>query len=141
LSVTRKVVGHPRHTGPSFPRMRESMPKKNAVIAFVCPGSPPARRRRCGLIRGGFPPAGWLQLPDLGSCRTRKYHAPQNLSFIRRIALDILNAQPDTRSAARKMKLYGGSPPARRRRCSACQVASTAGFRLSSQPRLTRPSS
>jgi predicted transposase YbfD/YdcC len=37
--------------------------------------------------------------------RTRKNHAPQNLSFIRRIALDILNAHPDTRSAARKMKL------------------------------------
>jgi hypothetical protein len=43
------------------------MPKKNTVIAYVCHGSPPARRRRCGLIRGGFPHAGWLQLPDLGS--------------------------------------------------------------------------
>ncbi len=37
--------------------------------------------------------------------RTRKNHAPQNLSFIRRIALDILNAHPDKRSTARKMKL------------------------------------
>jgi predicted transposase YbfD/YdcC len=37
--------------------------------------------------------------------RTRKNHAPQNLSFIRRMALDILRAHPDTRSVARKMKL------------------------------------
>jgi len=41
--------------------------------------------------------------------RTRKNHAPQNQSFIRRIALDILNAHPDTRSAARKMKLAAWS--------------------------------
>lgn len=37
--------------------------------------------------------------------RTRKNHAPQNLSFIRRMALDILKAHPDKRSVARKMKL------------------------------------
>ena len=37
--------------------------------------------------------------------RTRKNHAPQNLSFIRRMALDILRAHPDDRSVARKMKL------------------------------------
>ncbi len=37
--------------------------------------------------------------------RTRKNHAPQNLSIIRRIALDMLNAHPDKRSPARKMKL------------------------------------
>jgi predicted transposase YbfD/YdcC len=37
--------------------------------------------------------------------RTRKNHAPQNLSFLRRMALDILNAHPDKRSPARKMKL------------------------------------
>ena len=37
--------------------------------------------------------------------RTRKNHAPQNLSIIRRIALDMLNAHPDKRSTARKMKL------------------------------------
>ena len=37
--------------------------------------------------------------------RTRKNHAPQNLSFIRRMALDILRAHPDNRSIARKMKL------------------------------------
>jgi predicted transposase YbfD/YdcC len=37
--------------------------------------------------------------------RSRKNHAPQNLSFIRRMALDILNAHPDKRSPARKMKL------------------------------------
>jgi predicted transposase YbfD/YdcC len=41
--------------------------------------------------------------------RTRKNHAPQNLSFIRRIALDILNAHPDKRSTARKMKLAAWS--------------------------------
>jgi predicted transposase YbfD/YdcC len=41
--------------------------------------------------------------------RTRKNHAPQNLSFIRRIALDILNAHPDKRSPARKMKLAAWS--------------------------------
>lgn len=37
--------------------------------------------------------------------RTRKNHAPQNLSFIRRMALDILKSHPDKRSVARKMKL------------------------------------
>jgi predicted transposase YbfD/YdcC len=37
--------------------------------------------------------------------RTRKNHAPQNLSFIRRIALDILKAHPDNRSVSRKIKL------------------------------------
>ena len=37
--------------------------------------------------------------------RTRKNHAPQNISFIRRMALDILTSHPDKRSPARKMKL------------------------------------
>ena len=37
--------------------------------------------------------------------RIRKNHAPQNLSFIRRMALDIMTAHPDKRSPARKMKL------------------------------------
>ncbi|HEY8262450.1 MAG TPA: ISAs1 family transposase [Methylosinus sp.] len=37
--------------------------------------------------------------------RSRKDHAPQNLSSIRRMALDMLNAHPDKRSIARKMKL------------------------------------
>ena len=41
--------------------------------------------------------------------RTRKNHAPQNLSFIRRMALDILTAHPDKRSPARKMKLAAWS--------------------------------
>lgn len=41
--------------------------------------------------------------------RSRKNHAPQNLSFIRRIALDILNSHPDKRSTARKMKLAAWS--------------------------------
>jgi len=41
--------------------------------------------------------------------RTRKNHAPQNLSFIRRIALDILKAHPDKRSISRKMKLAAWS--------------------------------
>lgn len=41
--------------------------------------------------------------------RSRKNHAPQNLSFIRRMALDILNAHPDKRSPARKMKLAAWS--------------------------------
>jgi predicted transposase YbfD/YdcC len=36
--------------------------------------------------------------------RTRKNYAPANLSIIRRMALDILRAHPDTRSIARKMK-------------------------------------
>jgi len=37
--------------------------------------------------------------------RTRKNYGPQNLAVLRRIALDILRAHPDTRSVARKMKL------------------------------------
>jgi predicted transposase YbfD/YdcC len=41
--------------------------------------------------------------------RSRKNHAPENLSFIRRMALDILNAHPDNRSTARKMKLAAWS--------------------------------
>ena len=34
-----------------------------------------------------------------------KGSAPQNIAIIRRIALDMLNAHPDKRSIARKMKL------------------------------------
>jgi len=41
--------------------------------------------------------------------RTRKNHAPQNLSFIRRMALDILKAHPDKRSVSRKMKMAAWS--------------------------------
>lgn len=41
--------------------------------------------------------------------RSRNNYAPQNLSFIRRMALDILNAHPDKRSVARKMKLAAWS--------------------------------
>jgi predicted transposase YbfD/YdcC len=37
--------------------------------------------------------------------RTRKNHAPQNLSIIRRMALDMLKAHPDKRSIPRKIKL------------------------------------
>ena len=37
--------------------------------------------------------------------RSRKNHAPQNLSFIRRMALDIRKAHPDKRSLSRKMNL------------------------------------
>jgi predicted transposase YbfD/YdcC len=46
---------------------------------------------------------------DEDDARTRKNHAPQNLSFIRRMALDILSAHPDKRSIARKMKLAAWS--------------------------------
>ena len=46
---------------------------------------------------------------DEDDARTRKNYAPQNLSFIRRMALDILNAHPDKRSIARKMKLAAWS--------------------------------
>jgi predicted transposase YbfD/YdcC len=45
------------------------------------------------------------------AARTRKNHAPQNLAFIRRMALDILRAHPDKRSVARKMKLATWSKP------------------------------
>ena len=41
--------------------------------------------------------------------RSRKNHAPKNLSFIRRIALDILKSHPDNRSVSRKMKLAAWS--------------------------------
>jgi predicted transposase YbfD/YdcC len=37
--------------------------------------------------------------------RTRKNYAPQILSFLRRMALDILRSHPDNRSIARKMNL------------------------------------
>jgi len=37
--------------------------------------------------------------------RTRKNNAPQNLGVLRRMALDILRAHPDTKSVARKMSL------------------------------------
>jgi len=43
--------------------------------------------------------------------RTRKNYGPQNLSVIRRMALDILRAHPDNRSIARKMKLATWSKP------------------------------
>jgi predicted transposase YbfD/YdcC len=46
---------------------------------------------------------------DEDDARTRKNHAPYNLAFIRRMALDILKAHPDKRSIARKMKLAGWS--------------------------------
>ncbi len=38
------------------------------------------------------------------AARTRKNYAPENLSVIRRMALDILRSHPDTRSISRKMK-------------------------------------
>jgi predicted transposase YbfD/YdcC len=41
------------------------------------------------------------------NARTRKDNAPQNLSVIRRMALDMLKAHPEKRSIARKMKLAG----------------------------------
>jgi predicted transposase YbfD/YdcC len=41
--------------------------------------------------------------------RTRKNHAPHNLSIIRRIALDILRAHPDNISLTRKMQLASWS--------------------------------
>ena len=37
--------------------------------------------------------------------RTRKNYGPQNLSVIRRMALDMLRAHPASRPIARKMKL------------------------------------
>ena len=43
--------------------------------------------------------------------RSRKNNAPQNLSVIRRLALDILRAHPDNRSIARKMKMATWSKP------------------------------
>lgn len=46
---------------------------------------------------------------DEDDARSRKNHAPQNLSFIRRMAVDILKAHPDERSIARKMKLAAWS--------------------------------
>jgi len=42
---------------------------------------------------------------DEDDARARKDHAPQNISFIRRMALDILKTHPDTRSIQRKMNL------------------------------------
>src|SRR3954468_16815062 len=42
---------------------------------------------------------------DEDASRTRKDYAPENLSLIRRIALDILRAHPDKRSIRRKMNL------------------------------------
>jgi predicted transposase YbfD/YdcC len=38
------------------------------------------------------------------AARTRKNYAPENLSVIRHMALDILRSHPDTRSISRKMK-------------------------------------
>jgi len=46
---------------------------------------------------------------DEDDARSRKNHAPQNLSVIRRMAIDISNAHPDQRSGARKMNLAAGS--------------------------------
>lgn len=46
---------------------------------------------------------------DEDDARSRKNHAPQNLAFLRRMALDILNAHPDKRSVSRKMKLAAWS--------------------------------
>jgi predicted transposase YbfD/YdcC len=46
---------------------------------------------------------------DEDSARTRKDHAPQNLSLIRQIALAILKSHPDTRSIRRKMNLAAWS--------------------------------
>src|SRR3954453_2735530 len=48
---------------------------------------------------------------DEDASRTRKDYAPENLSLIRRIALDILRAHPDKRSIRRKMNLARLSRP------------------------------
>jgi predicted transposase YbfD/YdcC len=43
------------------------------------------------------------------SARTRKDHAPQNLSIIRQMALSMLKSHPDTRSIRRKMNMAAWS--------------------------------
>jgi predicted transposase YbfD/YdcC len=71
-------------------------------------------RKLMGVIREHWSVENNLHWPldvvfDEDDARTRKNYAPQNLSFIRRMALDILNAHPDKRSLARKMKLAAWS--------------------------------
>ena len=41
---------------------------------------------------------------DEDDARSRKNYAPENLAVIRRLALNILNAHPDKRSTASKMR-------------------------------------
>lgn len=67
-------------------------------------------RRLLRTVRGHWSIENNLHWPlDVVFCeddaRARKNHAPQNLSIIRRIALDMLEAHPDRRSIARKIKL------------------------------------
>lgn len=63
--------------------------------------------KQCGPIGASRTPVAG---PSMSSsheddARTRKNNAPQNLAVLRRMALDILTAHPDTRSPARKMSL------------------------------------
>ena len=84
--------------------------KSEAKVHYVALSKPMPPRQVLEIVRQHWNVENNLHWPlDVvfheDDARSRKNHAPQNLSFIRRMALDILNAHPDKRSTARKMML------------------------------------
>lgn len=101
-----------------FARIESARGKSEAEAkAHVCYAALSQRltpRKAMAIFREHWGVENYLHWPldvvfDEDDARTRKNHAPQNLSFLRRMALDILNAHPDKRSPARKMRLAAWS--------------------------------
>jgi predicted transposase YbfD/YdcC len=93
---------------------RKAGGKTETNIYYVALSKRQPPRKVMEIVRGHWSVENNLHWPldvvfNEDDARTRKNHAPQNLSFIRRMALDILNAHPDKRSVARKMKLAAWS--------------------------------
>lgn len=93
---------------------RKQKGETSAFVSYVALSKPMSPRKVMEAIREHWGVENNLHWPldvvfNEDDARSRKNHAPQNLSFIRRMALDILNAHPDKRSIARKMKLAAWS--------------------------------
>ena len=95
---------------------REAGGRLERHVAYAALSRPMSPREAAQVLRGHWGVENNLHWPlDVvfheDAARTRKNHAPHNLAFIRRMALDILTAHPDKRSPARKMKLATWSKP------------------------------
>lgn len=93
---------------------RKAEGKAETGVYYAAVSKRPTPRKLMEIIREHWSVENNLHWPldvvfNEDDARTRKNHAPQNLSFIRRMALDILRAHPDNRSLARKMKLAAWS--------------------------------
>lgn len=132
-SLTQQETAHGRHERRTISVLKapKDAPAFPGLLGFgrieterrAAGGKPPAQRTHYLALSRVLPPAVAMQVCrshwsienqlhwqlDVvfreDDARTRKNYGPQNLSVIRRIALDILRAHPDKRSIRRKMNL------------------------------------